>query len=470
MTSSTDSHVRSLSLYALFVGLPIAGIAMALRGFGGGMSGTAAVMASVHSAAIPLPNLSLLLAQLGVILLACRLAGAAMRRFGQPQVVGEMLAGILLGPSLLGWLAPSWSAALFPPISLGFLSALAQVGLVLFMFLVGLELDLLSLKERARAAVLTSHASIGVPMLLGVLLATSLFPALAPQGTPFAPFALFLGAAMSVTAFPVLARILKERQLQGTRLGDMAIACAAVDDVSAWILLAVVVVIARAETHSLTLWITLGGTALYLVMMSTMVRRLLRRLGDHARVRGAISTDALAGLVLLVLASAWTTEKLGIHALFGAFLVGAFAPKDGAFVTALRVRLEDVMVVVLLPIFFAFTGLRMQVDLSQSGSFVATTLLIIGVAVAGKLGGTTLAARAAGVPLGESLALGVLMNTRGLMELVILNVGLDIGVISPTIYTMMVIMALATTAMTTPLLNLVLRHAPKAQIATAGVT
>lgn len=468
--SSTDSRVRSLILYALFVGGPIAGIAFALRGATAGISGTAAAVSSVRSAAVPLPSLPLLLAQLGIILLACRVAGAAMRRLGQPQVVGEMLAGILLGPSLLGWLAPSWSATLFPSISLGFLSALAQVGLVLFMFLVGLELDLSSLRERARAAVLTSHASIGVPMLLGVLLAMSLFPALAPQGTPFTPFALFLGAAMSVTAFPVLARILKERQLQGTRLGSMAIACAAVDDVSAWILLAVVVVIARAEANALSLWVTIGGTAVYLVGMGTVVRSALRRLGDHVRERGSISTDALGGLVLLVLASAWTTEKLGIHALFGAFLVGALAPKDEGFVAALRMRLEDAMVVVLLPIFFAFTGLRMQVDFAQGGSMIATTLLIIAVAVAGKLGGSTLAARAAGVPLGESLALGVLMNTRGLMELVILNVGLDIGVISPAIYTMMVFMALVTTAMTTPLLKLVLHRERAALPAPAGAT
>jgi Kef-type K+ transport system membrane component KefB len=465
-----ESRARSLLLYVLFVGMPIAGIVVALRRASPGMRGAAAAVAKGPSVAVPLPSLLLLLAQLGIILLACRLAGAAMRRIGQPKVVGEMLAGILLGPSLLGLVAPTLYASIFPSMSLGFLSALAQVGLVLFMFLVGLELDLSSLRERAHAAVLTSHASIGVPMLLGVWLASVLFPTFAPLGTPFTAFALFLGAAMSVTAFPVLARILKERQLQGTRLGSMALACAAVDDVSAWLLLAVVVVIARADAQLTSVWVTVIGTLAYVAVMATAGRWLLRRLAANVRSSGGMTADALGGLILLVLASAWTTEKLGIHALFGAFLVGALAPKDVAFVEAIRVRLEDAMIVVLLPIFFAFTGLRMQVGMLQDGELIATTMLVIAVAVAGKLGGSTLAARAAGVPLGESVALGVLMNTRGLMELVILNVGLDIGVISPTIYTMMVVMALTTTAMTTPLLTLVLRRESAAQLATVSAT
>ena len=454
--ATTSSKKRSAILYAFFVLLPLAAIVTTLRGVDALAIGSGAHAAAVRSVSVPLPTLSLLLAQLGVILLACRVAGAAVRRIGQPAVVGEMLAGILLGPSLLGWMAPEWSAALFPAASLGFLSALAQVGLVLFMFLVGLELDWSSLRNRAQAAVITSHASIGVPMLLGVLLATTLFPAFAPQGVRFAPFALFLGAAMSVTAFPVLARIIKERSLQGTRLGSMAIACAAVDDVTAWLLLAGVAVIARAEVATTPLWISLAGTAAYLLVMSTIVKRMLERLGAQVRRTGTVSADVLGALVLLVLASAFTTELLGIHALFGAFLVGALAPRDLSLVTAVRVRLEDVMVVVLLPIFFAFTGLRMQVGLLSSGEAIGLTLLVISVAVLGKFGGSALAARAAGVPLRESRALGALMNTRGLMELVILNVGLDVGVITPTIYTMMVIMALVTTAMTTPLLDRIL--------------
>ena len=454
--ATASSKKRSAMLYAFFVLLPLAAIVTTLRGVDALAIGSGARAAALRSVSVPLPTLSLLLAQLGVILLVCRVAGAAVRRIGQPAVVGEMLAGILLGPSLLGWIAPEWSAALFPAASLGFLSALAQVGLVLFMFLVGLELDWSSLRDRAHAAVITSHASIGVPMLLGVLLATTLFPAFAPQGVRFAPFALFLGAAMSVTAFPVLARIIKERSLQGTRLGSMAIACAAVDDVTAWLLLAGVAVIARAEGATTPLWISLAGTAAYVLVMSTIVKRMLERLGAHVRRTGTVSADVLGALVLLVLASAFTTELLGIHALFGAFLVGALAPRDLSLVTAVRVRLEDVMVVVLLPIFFAFTGLRMQVGLLGSGEAIGLTLLVISVAVLGKFGGSALAARAAGVPIRESLALGALMNTRGLMELVILNVGLDVGVITPTIYTMMVIMALVTTAMTTPLLDRIL--------------
>ena len=452
----STSKARSAFLYACFVLLPLAAIVATVRGVDSVAIGSGARTAVIRSAAVPLPTLSLLLAQLGVILLACRIAGAAVRRLGQPAVVGEMAAGILLGPSLLGRMAPEWSAALFPAASLGFLSALAQVGLVLFMFLVGLELDWSSLRDRAQAAVITSHASIGVPMLLGVLLATTLFPAFAPQGVRFAPFSLFLGAALSVTAFPVLARIIQERSLRGTRLGSMAIACAAVDDVTAWLLLAGVVVIARADVASTPLWTSLAGTAVYLLVMGTIVKRMLERLGAYVLRTGIVSADVLGALVLLVLASAFATELLGIHALFGAFLVGALAPRDLSLLTAVRVRLEDVMVVVLLPIFFAFTGLRMQVGLLSGGGAIGLTLLVIGVAVLGKFGGSALAARAAGVPLRESLALGALMNTRGLMELVILNVGLDVGVITPTIYTMMVIMALVTTAMTTPLLDRIL--------------
>jgi Kef-type K+ transport system membrane component KefB len=331
------------------------------------------------------------------------------------------------------------------------------------MFLVGLELDPTALRQRARAALVISHASIGIPLFLGVLLATTLFPAFAPKGIPFAPFALFIGAALSVTAFPVLARILQERSLTRTQVGMTAIACAAVADITAWCLLAVVIVLVRWDTDAggRALVITLGGSVLFAVVMLTVGRAAMRRLGRHVSGSNdeSISLDVLALLVLGVFASAWMTETIGIHALFGAFVAGVIAPKDERFVRAIRTRFEDAMLVVLLPLFFAFTGLRMRLDLLASGAMIGTTLIVVVVAVAGKLGGSALAARVAGIPGRESFALGALMNTRGLMELVILNMGLDVGVISPTVYSMLVVMAFITTAMTAPLIDRLLRLA-----------
>lgn len=406
---------------------------------------------------VSLPVLSLLLAQLGAVLVACWVVGRIVRAFGQPRVVGEMLAGILLGPSVLGAVAPSLDAALFPAESLGYLSALAQVGLVLFMFLVGLEVDPAALRSRARAALVISHAGIAVPLFLGVLLATALYPTLAPRGIPFTPFALFIGAALSVTAFPVLARILQERSLTRTQVGMTAIACAAVADVTAWCMLAGVIVLVRVDTGgpSRALVVTLGGSVLYVAAMLTVGRAAMRYVGHRvgASADTAVPRDSIALLVIAVFASAWVTEAIGIHALFGAFTIGVIAPKDERFVRAIRTRFEEAMVVVLLPLFFAFSGLRMHLDLLASRAMIGTTLLIVAVAVAGKLGGSALAARAAGIPGREALALGALMNTRGLMELVILNIGLDVGVISPIVYSMLVIMAFVTTAMTAPLID-----------------
>jgi Kef-type K+ transport system membrane component KefB len=391
-----------------------------------------------------------------VILVAARLVGMLVRRIGQPQVVGEMLAGIALGPSVLGAHAPAVAATLFPATSLGFLNALSQIGLLVFMFLVGLELDPKLVRERGRAAIVISHASIVAPFLLGAILAILLYPTLAGERVTFTGFALFMGAAMSVTAFPVLARILKERNLVRTPIGSVAIACAAIDDVTAWCILAVVVVIVRLTTGDgaagITLWLTLGGSVAYVALMLTVGRRLLRRLESLYATRGRVTQDMIAVLMVTMLASAWITELLGIHALFGAFLVGAVSPKSGGFVHALLERFEDVMVVLLLPLFFAFTGLRTEVALIDGASAWLVCALVIAVAVAGKIGGSALAARAVGLPWRDASALGVLLNTRGLMELVILNVGLDIGVISRELFAMMVLMALATTFMTTPLI------------------
>ena len=398
-----------------------------------------------------MPDILLLLAQIAGILVAARLVGRAVALIGQPRVVGEMLAGIMLGPSLLGWAAPGLSHALFPAGSLGFLSALSQIGLVFFMFLVGLELDLKLLRGQGRAAVVTSHASIIAPFFLGAVLALFLYPRLSDDGVSFTAFALFLGAAMSVTAFPVLARMLTERGMLRTRLGSVTIAAAAVDDVTAWCILAVVIVVARTAESAIPLPWMLGGTLVYVVAMLTVVRWALKRLEHALERRGGLSQDIVAIVVFLVLASAWTTERLGVHAVFGAFLAGVVMPRDEQLVRPLLDRFHDLMVILFLPLFFAFTGLRTSIDLI-SGDLWLYCGLIIAVAVLGKLGGSALAARTTGMSWRDSWAIGTLMNTRGLMELVVLNVGLDIGVISPALFAMMVLMALATTFMTSPML------------------
>jgi Kef-type K+ transport system membrane component KefB len=401
-------------------------------------------------------NLLLLIAQVAAVVIAARLVGRLFRLIRQPQVMGEMVAGILLGPSFLGWVAPGVSAALFPPDSLGFLASLSQIGLLVFMFLVGLELNPRLLRGKSHTAVVTSHVSIVAPFFLGALLALYLYPRLSDRSVDFTGFALFMGAAMSVTAFPVLARILTERDLMRTRVGTVTIACAAVDDVTAWCILAGVVVLVRSSAEGLPLWVTLAGSAAFILGMIFIARRLFRGFETSFHRRGGVVTqDALALILLVALASAWATEWLGIHALFGAFLAGAVMPKDEGFVPALAMRLEDFTVVLLLPLFFAFTGLRTRIGLVEGAEMWAFCALIVVVAVAGKFGGSALAARATGMGWREAGALGVLMNTRGLMELVILNIGLDIGVISPALFAMMVMMALATTFMTSPLLEVI---------------
>ena len=455
-TTTIDGRVRRLLpttvAYALLVGVPAALVFLLLR-IGGRLPAAAGDIVAPRAAGGAAGfDLGLLAIQIVVIVAASRLAGSLLAQLGQPRVVGEMAAGLILGPSVLGRLAPSLSATLFPPASLGFVNAVAQVGLLLFMFLVGLELDPAHLRHRGKAALLTSHASIVAPFLLGTTLALGLYERLAPAGVGFTPFALFLGAAMSVTAFPVLARILADRGMTTTPLGALAIVCAAVDDVTAWCILAAVVMIARASGGA-SLAFTLVGTAIYLVVMLTVVRKLLARLAERAERPGSSAQTHLAVVMLLALTSAWVTERLGIHALFGAFLVGALLPPSGALADAISSRLRDLMIVLMLPLFFAFTGLRTTVSLISGSWLWLVCGLVLLVAIVGKLGGSAVAARAAGMPWRDALSLGALMNTRGLMELVILNVGLDIGVLSPTLFAMMVVMALVTTALTTPLLD-----------------
>ncbi len=397
----------------------------------------------------PLP---VFLAQTAIIVVFSRLVSLGARRLGQPMVVAEIVAGILLGPSLLGWLFPSVSAALFPPSSLALLGMTSQIGLILFMFLIGLELNPSLLKGRARASVAISHASIVLPFGLGVLLALAIRSDHIPAGVSTTAFVLFMGAAMSITAFPVLARILIERRLLRSRVGAIAIACAAVDDVTAWCILALVVSVARA-TSAISTVTTVFGALAYTAAMLLGVRPLLARAADRTRV--GLSQNLVAAVLVGVLVSSFITELIGIHALFGAFLFGTVFPKRGSLAAALAEKIEDIVVVLLLPLFFAYSGLRTELGLLDSPRAWMTCGAIVLLACAGKFGGSFVAGRVTGLSWREAGAVGILMNTRGLMELVALNIGLDLGVISPALFTMMVVMALVTTFMTTPLLEVV---------------
>lgn len=398
----------------------------------------------------------LLFLQILLILAVSRLLGHVFARLRQPQVIGEMLAGILLGPSLFGWLFPDAFAAMFPPGSREILGLLANLGVVVFLFLIGLDLDPVLLYSRGRAAAAISAASIALPFALGVGLALVAYDQLF-EGSTRSRLAsvLFMGAAMSITAFPVLARILTERNLHKSRVGVLSIAAAAVNDVFAWCILAVVVAVATHGGRPGAGLRTIGLSAAYLAFMFFLMRPFLRRLETLFQRTGRLSHNLLALVLLLLLASSAVTEWIGIHALFGAFVLGFLMPKGHDFVRALTDRLEDFILVFLLPLFFAFAGLNTQLGLLSSPGLWLTAGSIIVLATAGKIGGTVLAARLSDVPWRESAAVGILMNTRGLMELVILTIGLSLGVITPSIFAMMVLMALVTTALTTPLLDLV---------------
>jgi len=415
---------------------------------------------ATHSAG-PLGRLFL---QLLVIIAASRVAGQIATKLGQPAVIGEMTVGILLGPSLFGLVAPDIFAFVFPANSLNTIKLLSQIGVCLFMFVVGMELNIHHVRQKAHTAVLVSHVSIVFPFLLGVILAWFLYSSLAAAGAKFMAFALFMGISMSITAFPVLARILQERGLTKTALGNTAITCAAVDDVTAWCILAFVVAIARATSVAGSA-LNLVAVLVFIAVMVLGVRRALPYwLGVKQSGEGDPSKNTLATVILVVLAGAFCTEIIGIHALFGAFLAGAIMPDTGNFRQKLTVRVENFSSVLLLPLFFVFTGLRTQIGLLNDTSGWLICLGIIAVATIGKLGGSALAARLTGMNWSESLQLGALMNTRGLMELIALNIGYDLGILSPRIFAMLVIMALATTMMTGPLLTLFCRKAAVADL------
>ncbi|WP_019943421.1 cation:proton antiporter [Dyadobacter beijingensis] len=403
--------------------------------------------------------LATLLLQIITIIIVARVFGWICKAIGQPTVIGEIAAGIFLGPSLLGMFYPEVSALIFPAASLGNLQFLSQVGLILFMFIIGMELDLNVLKTKAQEAIVISHASIILPFALGVGLALYMYSDFAPEGISFLSFSLFIGIALSITAFPVLARIVQERGLSRTRLGMMVITCAATDDITAWCILAAVIAIVKAGefvSAIYTIFLALG----YVLVMMQIVKPVLKRIGDHYAYREGLTKPIVAVFFLMLLLSSYCTEIIGIHALFGAFMAGVVMPVNQRFRNIFIEKVEDVSLVLLLPLFFVFTGLRTQIGLLNDSHLWLVTGLIIAAAVTGKFIGSTVAARFVKQSWRDSLIIGSLMNTRGLMELVVLNIGYDIGVLSPEIFAMMVIMALATTCMTGPALDLIDKFFP----------
>jgi Kef-type K+ transport system membrane component KefB len=440
-------------LYVLSLGLCV-GAFFVIRFFGSPLVASGAPEPS-KSAAPPFSEasgtLTHLLLALVVIIVVARVLGTFFAKLSQPRVVGEIVAGILLGPSFLGWLAPSIASRVLPVTISPYLALISQVGVVLYMFLVGLELDTQLLRHRTRTSIAISHAGIVIPFLLGATLALWLFPRYAAREISFAVFALFIGVAMSVTAFPVLARILTDRGLQKTPLGVLALTCAAIDDVTAWCLLALLVGVAHARAGNalFTLLLAVG----FILFVLLVARRGAQWLVQRQIAIGRTSQEMFAVVCATLLLAALVTERIGIHSLFGAFLIGVVIPHDSELAVDIRNRMQDLVIVLFLPAFFAFTGLRTHIGMVHGFPDLLACILIIALASLGKFGGCFLAARWTGSPGREAASIGVLMNTRGLMELIVLNVGLDLGVLSPTLFTMFVIMAVTTTLATAPILH-----------------
>lgn len=398
--------------------------------------------------------LAILLLQIITIIVTARTFGFLFSKMGQPSVIGEVVAGIFLGPSLLGMWFPEYTAFLFPKASLPNLQYFSQIGLILFMFVIGMELDLKVLKTKARDAVVISHASIIVPYALGVGLAYFIYLEFAPENINFISFSLFMGIAMSITAFPVLARVIQERGMTKTKVGTIAITCAAADDITAWCILASVIAIVKAgtfESSLFTIVLALG----YVFVMLKVVQPFMNKLGEVYSNRQTLSLNIVAAIFGVLLISSYITEIIGIHALFGAFLAGVIMPPKFSFRKILIEKVEYVALGLLLPLFFAFSGLRTQIGLLSDSHAWGVCGIVILIAVIGKFGGSMLAARFVGQSWKDSLIIGALMNTRGLMELIVLNIGYELGVLTPTVFAMMVLMALVTTFMTGPALDLV---------------
>jgi len=399
-------------------------------------------------------SVMILLIQIIVILFVCRIFSTFFRHFGQPGVIGEIVAGIILGPSFLGHFFPVAFHFIFSHDSLENVHMISQIGLVLFMFVIGLEVDFKVLKNKINETLFISHAGILVPFFLGIIASFYVYRQYAAQTTSFLPFALFIGISMSITAFPVLARIVQERGLTRTPLGVLSIASAANDDVTAWCLLAVVIAVAKAGTFASALF-SVGFTILYILFMFFLVRPFLRKMGKIYGTGEVINKSFVSLIFLTLIISSALTELLGIHALFGAFIAGVIMPPDLNFRHMMMNKIEDVTLAFFLPLFFAYTGLNTNVLLINNASMWIVCGLFIMIACIGKFGGCAIAAKLVGEKSQNSLIIGVLMNTRGLMELVALNIGYEMGILSQPIFAALVIMALVTTFMTTPTLHLI---------------
>ena len=436
------------------------GAYLAIRAVGSHLVATATTTgpATAGSAPVHVDQFGHMLLALIVVVLAARILGRLFQSLHQPPVIGEILAGILLGPSLLGRVAPHVVESLMTPSVVSFLGWWSQLGAILFMFLIGLHLDPRKMREQASRTVAIAHAGMIVPFLLGATLALVLYPVFASRDVPFTGFSLFLGVSMSVTAFPVLARILTDRSMHTSALGTLALACAAVGDLTAWCVLAVVVGIVRSESVGAA-WMLLQAVAFVLVIV-LVARPIMSRVAQRTEESGALTAGTIAFVLLAMLAAAAATDAIGIHPLIGAFALGVVVPHESRLATSLVHKLQDVVVILFLPVYFAVTGLRTEIGLVSTSQQWLFCGLIVLVASAGKFGGVTVVARATGLSLRTSAALGILMNTRGLMELIVLNIGYDLGLISPTLFAMLVLMAIVTTLMSTPILDWLTRVKP----------
>jgi Kef-type K+ transport system membrane component KefB len=452
---STGNKFRTFLIYLLMV-LIAGGIYYFIFRYGKSLQSANGFISKLNPAGNTeqINHLLHVLLALAVVIITARGVGALFKLLGQPPVIGEVVGGILLGPSFLGKYAPETFSYVLPKTAIPFLGVIAQLGVIFYMFVVGLELDLKVLRKSGHAALAISHASIVVPFLLGAWLATQIYTKLAPSGIPFLSFSLFLGVSMSITAFPVLARILTDKGIQKSRMGTIALTCAAVDDVTAWCLLAFVVSIVQSKLGGAL--ITLGLTIVYITAMFLIAGPLVRKLVPWLEKFDRLTEGGIAIFFVGLLVSALLTEFIGIHAIFGAFLLGAITPHNSRVAKELTDRIDDLVKIMFLPAFFAFTGMRTEFSLLSTKQDWMLCGWIIVVASIGKFGGTLIAAKLTGLKWRDSAALGVLMNTRGLVELIVLNLGLDLGVISPQLFTMLVFMALVTTFATSPLLQLLM--------------
>lgn len=397
---------------------------------------------------------AMILLQIIAILIVSRVFSALFAKINQPTVIGEILAGIILGPSLLGLFFPEAYNFLFSPNSLDSLYIISQIGLVLFMFTVGMDLNMSEMKSNFKSTFIISQSSIVVPFLLGMILAFVIYKDFSPEQSNFTSFALFIGISMSITAFPVLARIVQEKGLTKSHLGTISIGSAAINDVTAWLLLVAVIAIAQTGSFTSSVY-TLLFTAVYIVLMLFVVRPFIKRIGAIYQNKELMNKSIFAFFILLLIVSAYATQLLGIHALFGAFMAGLIMPPMPKFRKLMIDKIEDLSVTLLLPLFFVYTGLRTEIGLLNTPELWLICLIFVVIAIVGKMAGSIIPARAVGESWRDSLSLGALMNTRGLMELIVLNIGLEMGILPPVVFVMLVIMALVTTFMTTPLLHLI---------------